>query len=78
MDTDSYEMRVDTGASYCISYDREDFSGTLSPIRGSIQGYHDSGSRNKLYMGTLKFKITDDDGETHDFEVPNSVYDAQG
>ena len=29
-------------------------------------------------MGTLKFKITDDDGEAHDFEVPNSVYDAQG
>ena len=31
LDADSYEMRVDTGASHCISYDRRDFVGKITP-----------------------------------------------
>ena len=41
LDTDSYEMRVDTGASHCISHAKSDFVGKLTPTRGSIQGYHE-------------------------------------
>ena len=44
MDSDSYEMRIDTGASHCISYDRQDFVGRMTLTSGSIQGYHESGT----------------------------------
>ena len=75
MDSDSYEMRIDTGASHCISYDRDDFTGRLTLTKGSIQGYHVTGAQSKLYIGTMRFKITDDDDKEHTFEVPNSIYD---
>ena len=78
MDSDSYEMRIDTGASHCISYDRDDFTGRLTLTKGSIQGYHATEAQSKLYTGTMRFKITDDDDKEHTFEVPNSIYDEQG
>ena len=78
LDTDSYEMRIDTGASHCISYDKGDFVGKLTPTRGSIQGYHDVDSSGRLYLGTLKFSLTDDEGKQHVFNVPNSICDVQG
>ena len=75
MDSDSYEMRIDTGASHCISYNRQDFVGRMTLTRGSIQGYHETETQSRLYLGTMKFKITDDDDKEHTFEVPNSIYD---
>ena len=78
MDADSYEMRIDTGASHCISHDRRDFVGKLTPTRGSIQGYHEVECPGRLFLGTLRFSITDDDGVHHSFEVPNSICDTQG
>ena len=48
VDTDSFEMRIDTGASHCISYDKQDFVGRLTPTRGSIQGYHEVSRTNSL------------------------------
>ena len=78
MDADSYEMRIDTGASHCISHDKRDFVGKLIPTRGSIQGYHEVDCPGRLFLGTMKFSLTDDEGEQHSFEVPNSIYDTQG
>ena len=71
-------MRVDTGASHCISYDMQDFVGKVTPTRGSIQGYHEGTSISNLHLGTMKFSMTDDEGRLHTFEVPNSIYDPQG
>ena len=78
LDTDSCEMRVDTGASHCISYERCDFVGKLTPTRGSIQGYHEVNNPGRLHMGTMKFSLTDDEGMPHTFTVPNCIYDNQG
>ena len=78
MDADSYEMRIDTGASHCISYDIQDFVGKVSPTRGSIQGYHEVRGASQLHLGTMRFSITDDEGRKHTFDVPNSIYDKQG
>ena len=78
MDSDSFEMRVDTGASHCISYDIRDFIGKVTPTRGSIQGYHEVGRNNRLHLGTMRFRITDDEGRNHTFDVPNSIFDEQG
>ena len=78
VDADSYEMRVDTGASHCISHDIQDFIGKVTPTRGSIQGYHEGKCISNLHLGTMKFGMTDDEGRLHTFEVPNSIYDPQG
>ena len=78
VDSDSYEMRVDTGASHCISFDIKDFVGRVTPTRGSIQGYHEASGTNRLHLGTMRFSITDDEGQDHTFDVPNSIFDERG
>ena len=80
MDADAREMRLDPGATHCISYDRKDFVGGLRRTTGVIQGYH-SGRKapvKPLWLGTMRVKIEDDNEAIHSFDVPHSILDPGG
>ena len=80
MDADAREMRLDPGATHCISYDCKDFVGKLVRTTGVIQGYH-SGTKAKakpLLLGTMRIKIEDDNETIYSFDVPDSILDPSG
>ena len=80
MDADAREMRLDPGATHCISYDCKDFVGKLVRTTGVIQGYH-SGTKAKakpLLLGTMRIKIEDDNETIYSFDVPDSILDPGG
>ena len=75
-DTDSYEVKVDTGCSVSLSGVRTDFvPGTLreAPSGLSIQSY--GGTRVPVtHMGTIRWYITDDTHTVRELLLPRSLY----
>ena len=71
-DTDSKPIRIDNCASYCISNDMSDFIHPPKAIQKRIKGL--AGSLGNLKQGTIRWKIEDDQGKTHVFDIPNSLY----
>ena len=75
-DTDSETVGVDNRCSGCIS-DKEYHFENLRPSDRVIKGF--GGSRTTHVMiGTLVWRIQDDDGKTHVFRIPNSYYVPSG
>ncbi len=71
-DSDSYPILVDSGASYTISNDINDF---IKPPKESsirIRGYNRLYSKTKV--GTIKWNIQDDDGKMHTITLPGTYY----
>ena len=72
LDTDSRPLRVDNCASKSISNCTDDFVGPLVDVNRKIKGI--GGLADGLKMGTIKWKIEDDDGKVHDILLPGSYY----
>jgi hypothetical protein len=75
-DTDSFEVKVDSGCSVSLSGDLSDFvPGTLKATKGnvSIQSY--GGGRTAVtHSGTILWKIRDDTNCEREIKLPGALY----
>ena len=71
-DTDSVLLRVDNCATASMSPHKGDFIGILKPVRKRIKGI--GGTVSGIMMGTVKWRIEDDNGMTHEIIIPESFY----
>ncbi len=81
-DTDSFAIGIDTYASFCMSPELGDFIPEslqqLSEVK-RVQPYGKEGPTIQVKMkGTIKWNIEDNDGRTHEFTIPNSLYVPDG
>lgn len=73
MDSDSFDVDIDTYCSTSMSPSRNHFI-TLKSCEGiKVKGIGKS-LVNSQGIGTIKFLITDDAGEQHSIYLPNSLY----
>jgi hypothetical protein len=73
LDSDSYWMAVDNCCTSCISNCLTDFIGPMTKFTARIKGI--GGVHIVASMkGTLKWKISDDDGRIHTFLIQDSFY----
>ena len=76
IDTDSGPIGIDNRCSGCISHQIDDFvDGQVTKLNRAIKGF---GGTMNMSQGTLIWKWTDDNGELHRFEIPNSYYVPEG
>ena len=71
--SDSFDIGIDTHASYTMSNDRRHFIGPIRPTRASIV-IGVNGSLPIKGTGTVKWSITDDRGKNHIFRIPDTLY----
>ena len=71
-DSDSTEWGIDTYASKCISYDKKDFVGAIANASAHLDGI--GGGLKIDGVGTLRLKITDDEGKHHEIYISDSLY----
>ncbi len=71
-DFDSFLVRVDNHASYCMANSPHLFDSLVLSEVGKVDGIN--GGLEIAGKGTFKFKLTDDDGRTHIIRIPNSLY----
>ena len=73
-DTDSKEIGIDNRTSYTMSGFINDFVGPIEPTSNySVRGI--SGTRVAVNgIGTIKWRVMDDEGREHDFVIPRSLY----
>jgi hypothetical protein len=76
---DSFQIKTHNCASRTMSFQNPDF------VPGSLMKVRDKGVRGfgntimKItHVGTIKWKIYDDDGMIHDIIIPNSHYVSMG
>ena len=74
-DTDSMPIGMDNRCSACIS-DREEHFEDLRPTRSVIRGFGNT-KHADIMVGTLVWKVLDDDGKEHTFRIPKSYYVPQ-
>jgi len=72
-DTDSALIRVDNCATACISNDTKDFIGELTPSRRKVKGIVGPAG-DGVMTGTIQWHIEDDDGVSHEVNLPGSYY----
>jgi hypothetical protein len=73
--TDSLQIKVDNCASRTMSCSKGDFiPGTMRNV--SLKGVRGFGNTITpiTHIGTISWKIYDDDGRLHNIEIPNSYY----
>lgn len=75
-DTDTYEIKVDNCSSRCMSPEPDDFVGDLKEVRVHVKGLG-MDEICEVHEGTLKWSWQDDDGISHTFYIPNSLYVPQ-
>ena len=71
-DSDSYPIMIDNCASSSITNSLTDFVSPPKPSNKSIRGI--SGNTTALQVGTVKWRIEDDQGRSHTLELPNTYY----
>ena len=72
-DSDSFIVGVDSHASRTLSNSKRHFVGKIMPIqRKHIKGI--DGQLEIKGIGTIKWKITDDEGMAHTLTIPNIFY----
>jgi len=77
-DTDSGPIGIDNRCSGCISHNIDDFvDGKVTKLNRAIKGFGGTKTMN-VSQGTLVWKWTDNMGELHRFEIPNSYYVPDG
>ena len=64
---------VDNRCTHCISGYASDFIGPLKNSDRTIHGFNGT-KTNGIKFGTLTWKWQDDEGKTHTFHIPNSIY----
>jgi len=70
--SDSHTLIIDNGCSASITNSMEDFISPPWQVRANIEGY--SRSTSATHVGTVRWKIEDDLGRTHDILLPNTYY----
>jgi hypothetical protein len=77
-DSNSKIVGVDDRCSACISDRESDFvEGTLVSVNRTIEGLAGSRTSLGIKMGTIRWKVQDDDGQEHVWEIPSSYYVPQ-
>jgi hypothetical protein len=76
-DTDSALIGIDNCASACMSDNIHDFSGTLQPTNRVIRGFAGTKTTN-VQIGTISWRIEDDNGKVTTHIIPNSNYVPDG
>jgi hypothetical protein len=71
-DSDSFPVRVNNHASYCMANSPHLFENLALSEVGKVDDINDGSEI--AGKGTFKFKLTDDDGRTHIIRDPNSLY----
>jgi hypothetical protein len=78
-DSDSKIVGVDDWCSACISDRESDFAkGTLVSVNRTIKGFAGLCTSSGIKMGTIRWKVQDDDRREHVWEIPGSYYVLQG
>jgi hypothetical protein len=76
-DTDSALIGIDNRASACMSDNIHDFSGPLQPTNRVIRGFAGTKTTN-VQIGTISWRIEDDNGKVTTHIIPNSYYVPDG
>ncbi len=71
-DLDSFPIRIDNHASYCMANSPHLFDDLILSDVGKVDGINDGSAI--LGKGTFKFIISDNDGRVHRICIPNSLY----
>jgi hypothetical protein len=71
-DSDSFPIRVDNHASYCMANSPHLFNDLILLDVGKVDGINDGLAI--LGKGTFKFSISNNDGRVHCIRIPNSLY----
>jgi len=71
-DTDSYDILIDNCCTHSLTNCKEDFIEPPTKSRTRVRGYN--GQTNSTMVGTVKWKIADDNGKVHSFVLPNTYY----
>jgi hypothetical protein len=72
-DSDSVVIHVDNCASRCITNALSDFVGDPQQVVGRVKGM--GGDKVAVQaVGTIKWNVEDDDGISHSFMIPGSLY----
>ena len=72
-DAESYLIAVDNHSSCCMSNNINDFVGPLVDKRVRIKGFQGASAYSKG-IGTVKWKIEDDNGIVHDIYIKDVLY----
>ena len=72
-DTDGGEVGIDNRCSKCMSPYKKDFIGELQKIIVRVTEFGGTHKR-VMYIGTLQWKIEDDQGRIHNVIIPGSYY----
>ena len=73
-DSDSYDILIDNCCSHTLTNDLKDYIEPPIKSKVKIRGYN--GSTNSTRVGTVKWKIKDDNGKVHNFILPNTFYSS--
>lgn len=71
-DPDAIALLVDNGSSRCSTHKKEDFIHPLQQCHYTVGGY--SSGTTVRQKGTVKWTMQDDEGNTHELEIPNTLY----
>jgi hypothetical protein len=73
-DTDSFDILIDNCCSHTLTNDINDY--IEPPAKSSVRERGYNGSTNSTMVGTVKWKIKDDNGKVHNFILPNTYYSS--
>jgi hypothetical protein len=73
-DTDSFDILKDNCCSHTLTNDINNY--IEPPVKSSVRVRGYNGSTNSTKVGTLKWKIKDDNGKVHNFILPNTYYSS--
>lgn len=72
-DTDSFPIRINTHASFSMSNNRKHFDDPIKPtITSTVKGA--GGALPFEGIGAVQWKIKDDTGKMHVFNIPGTLY----
>jgi hypothetical protein len=71
-DTDSNDILIDNCCSHTLTNNLTDFVSPPVKSEVKIRGYN--GSTNSTILGTVKWKIKDDNGKVNSFVLQNTYY----
>ena len=71
-DTDSFDILIDNCCSHTLTNSLNDF--IEPPVKSSVKVKGYNGSTNSTRVGTVKWKLKDDNGKIHNFILPNTEY----
>jgi hypothetical protein len=71
-DTDSFDILIDNCCSHTLTNNINDY--IEPPVKSSVKVRGYNGSTNSTRVGTVKWKIKDDNGKIHNFVLLNTYY----